>query len=826
MNELARSIGRDVRHAVRLWRNSPAVSAAALISLMLSIGAATAVFTFFDVLLLRPLPVRAPAELYAVGPGSSSTLDVTPLYVSYMFYRQLREKPVFAQLIASSTVVSSGVNLAGTGATERVRAELVSGNYFSVLGVAPSIGRALSDEDDHVVGANPVVVLSHAAWQRAFGGRTDAVGQTIQLNGYPYTIVGVMPERFFGTRPGFTPDLWAPLSMTQQLSGGMDPTKQNNYIELSLRVPAGTPTAAIEATLTSAVRQWTQSIAPQGFSDRSVLRLYPASKGLSLLRAQYSRPLVILLGAVGVLLTIACANVGNLLLGRGIARQREMAIRLSQGATPRRMARQVFTECVVLGAAGGALGWCVSIALGRTLLWFLPATASAWQFSPDARAFLFTTAVVLFASIVFGLIPGRLVVRRDLYESLRRDTVDRLGLLHGIDAQALLSTAQVALSIVLVCAALQSGRSLHNLRSVETGFQQGNVLLAAMDPVKSGYSQDRTRAFYESLRGALAQQPGVRAVGFASYGSLSAVLDPGTRFTNTSMHADRQNLEPNEDATVWLNIVTPGYFDAVGLPLRIGRDFGTQDGPGRMNVAVISETAARFFFGSANPIGRRIGSGRNGPADTEVVGVVPDAKYLDLREAPRRVVYRPHAQAFRSLMTLHLRSDRDSRRLLPIVVREVHALDPAIPVFRAQTMRERMDDSLRQERLVAALGGGLSTLGSLLAALGLYAVVSYAVARRTRELAVRLALGASTKQVFVTVMHRTIRLAIAGIVIGIPFAVVSTRVFGTFLFGVTGTQPAALLVAASVLGLIAVAAGYLPARRAMRVDPMIALRQE
>ena len=713
------------------------------------------------------------------------------------------------------------------GPTERVRAELVSGNYFSVLGVAPSMGRALSEDDDRLLGGQPVAVLSHTAWRRSFDSSPDVVGRAIHLNGHSYTIVGVMPDGFFGTRPGFTPDLWAPLSMTEQMSGGaLDPTEQTNYIELSLRLQTGASRPGVETTLTDAWRRWYGPAAQPASGKAPALRLFPASKGLSLLRAQYRQPLAILLAAVAALLAITCANVGNLLLARGIARRREMAIRLSQGATSRRLMAQLFTECLVLAVTGGALGWCASLVFGRALLWFLPASASAWQFSPDLRAFGFTAAVVLIASVGLGSIPGRLVARRNLHESLQRDTVDRIGFLPGLDGQTLLSTVQVALSIVLVSAALLSGKSLHNLRTVDTGFSQDDVLLAAMDPAKSGYSEDRTRAFYETLRRTLAVQPGVRGVGFASYGSLSAVLAAGSRFSNTAMHADGQVLQPGEDSTVWLNIVTPGYFDAVGLPLRRGRDFGTQDGPGRTRVAVISEAAARFFFGTADPIGRRIGGGPKGPADTEVVGVVPDAKYLDLREAPRRVVYRPHAQSSRSLMTLHLRSDRNPGALVPIVVREARALDAGIPIFQVQTMRERMDDSLRQERLVSALGGGLSVLGSLLAALGLYAVVSYAVARRTRELAVRVALGASSSHIFSSVMRRTLRLAVAGIALGVPAAAIAARLFGSFLFGVAGNEPVTFLVAASVLGLIAIVAGYVPARRATRVDPLTALRSE
>jgi predicted permease len=832
MMDLARSVGQDVRHAVRLWWKSPGLSLTVLASLTLSIGAATAVFTFFDVLLLRPLPVRVPAELYAVGPAAGGNLDLNPTYFSYPFYKELTHtNTAYADLFASSVVVSSGVNLTAGSSTERLRAELVSGNYFRVLGVSSIAGRVLSEDDDRLLGAQPVVVLSHSAWRRWFDGRPDVTGQTIRLNGLPYTVIGVAPESFFGTRVGFSPDVWAPLAMTEQLSAGLRPSNNANYVELGIRLAPGVSVTATSDALTTAYRDWiatNDSVRGDTRASRPLrtLRLVPAGRGLSLLRGQYGQPLVILLAGVGVLLAIACANISNLLLARGLARRREMAIRVSQGATRLRMVRQLVTECLVLATAGGILGWCASLGLGRALLAFLPSNAAPWQFSPNARAFLFTTVVVVVTGFVSGLVPSRIAARLDVYHVLRRDTVDANPAWRWLDAQSVLSALQVALSLMLVVASVLFARSLRNIRSVETGFDQSHVLLAALDPVKSGYSKERTRAFYDALLDGLRHEPGVRAVGLASYGSLSSVLAAGTRFLNTTMHGAGQQLQPDDDATVWMNMITAGYFDAVGLPLRGGRDFSARDDSRVGNVAIVNETAARYFFGMDDPVGKRIGSVRMGDADIEVVGVVADAKYLDLREASRRIVYRPHAQAFRSLMTLHVRAASDPAALAPTLERDVRALDPALPLFQVQTMRGRMDESLRQERLVATLAGALATLGTALAMVGLYGVVSYAVTRRTRELAVRLALGASAGHVLSTVLWRTFAIALAGIVIGVPLTLVCSQLFHGFLFGIPSDDPVTMMVAVGVLLLLTLGAGYVPARRALRIDPMTALRQE
>jgi predicted permease len=831
MTLLLSTFWQDVRHAVRLWCRTPVLTIAILTSLTLSIGAATAVFTLVDALLLRPLAVHAPEELHAVGQASAANLDLSPSYFSPSFYRLLTDTDVaFRDLFASSVVVSSGVNLGAGGSAERLRAELVSGNYFRVLGISARIGRTIAEDDDRAVGAHPVAVLSDVAWRRRFGSRADIVGQTVRLNGFPYTVIGVTGEEFYGTRPGLTPDLWVPLSMTSQVAGDLDPSPTSNYIELTLRLAPRTSRVGIENALTGAYQRWMSSreapVGPTSRAERATLRLAPAGKGLSRLRGEYRRPLLILLSVVALLLIIACANIANLLLVRGLARRREMAIRLSLGATGLRLTRHLVVEGLVLTVFGGVLGWFTALIMGRGLMSFLPESAATWPFTVDARAFLFAAGIVTLAGLAFGLVPARITARLDLNDALRKDTVDGRLSFKSIDGQTVLSALQIALSLVLVIASVLFARTLHNLRSGDTGFQHEHVLLASLDPVKSGYSVQQAQFFYDELLTRLRAQPAVRAAGLASYGSLSGVMPSGARFLSTSMHANGQVLQPTADAAVYMNAVTPGYFEAVGMTVRHGRDFTGQDAYNAPHVAIVNETAARYFFGDADPVGKLIGTGRDGPAEIEVIGVVSDAKYLDLREGPRRIVYRPHAQTFRSLMTVHVSTAGSPVLLGPVIQQEVRALDPLMPVFNVQTMRGRMDESLQQERLVAMLAGALSMLGTLLASVGVYGVLSYAVTRRRRELAIRIAVGASPRHVVSVVLRRSLQIAVGGLGLGIPLALLATAMYRTFLFGITSSDPSVISVSAAAVVVLALAAGYVPARRAGRIDPLAAMKDE
>jgi predicted permease len=819
------SLRQDLRHAIRVWISSPGLTLVILVSLTLSLGAANAVFTFVDALLLRPLPVRAPNELFAVG-STTGDLNLNPRYFSPEFYRDLTQRdPAFPDLIASSVAVSSGVNLSADGSAARLSGELVSGNYFRMLGVSAQAGRTISDADDLPGGASAVVVLSDAAWRRRFGGRSDAVGQVVRLNDHPYTIVGVASRAFFGTRPGFNPDLWIPMGMVEQIAGDTAPSRNSNYIELMLRMRSGSSTTEKESRLTAAYQEWIRTTSVDG-APPAALRLVSAAMGLSLLRGQFGQPVTILMSAVVMLLAIACANVANLLLSRGMARRREIAIRLSQGATPLRIARQFITECLLLAIVAGSLGWLTAVVMERGFLSFLPTSVAAEQFAPSVRVFLFSGGLVIASGFIFGLLPSRMAAQQDLAQALRRNAEEGRRVLGRSEPQDFLSVLQVALSLVLVISSVQFTRTLYNLKSADMGFRQDDVLLAALDPVKSGYSAERTRLFYDQLLEHLRAQPAVRAAGLAAYGSLSGVMAAGTRFVNTQMHADGQTLTNAVDATVYLNNVTPGYLDAVGIRVLRGRDFTRHDTSSTQKVVVINETAARFFFGDASPLGRRIGAGRVGGADLEVIGVVSDAKYLNLREEARRIVYRPLSQAFRSLMTLHVKAVGDPAALADLVQHAVHALDVSMPVFNVQTMRGRIDESLQPERLVATLAGGLSLIGTILAMVGVYGVVNYAVTRQRRALAIRIAIGGRPRQILTLVLRRSLLVAAFGLLLGIPLAIAALTSARALLYGVTSTDPRVVVGAAGLVALVTLGAGYVPARRATRIDPLIVLRDE
>jgi predicted permease len=734
LRETISIVGRDVRHALRFWLKSPGVSVPALASLTLTIGAAAAVFTVFDALLWRALPVKSPSELHAVALPDRDA-NVSPPYFSYPFYTSLSTTLPDLTFIASSVTISPGVNVAQGSTTTRLRAELVSGNYFQVLGVSARLGRVFSADDDRAPGAHPVVVLSHSAWLRDFAGRDDIVGQSILVNGQPFSVAGVASQEFFGTRTGFVPDLWAPLTMTVEMSGGAGSLSPNtNYVELMARIRPGAQLGSLQADFSATHHRWLGSVHPRSVGSRAnEYRLVPAGAGLSLLRGQYRQPLTMLLGMVSVLVVVAYANVANLLLARGVGRRKELAVRLSLGATRARLVRQSLVECAVLTGTSGLLAWGTSVLLGRFLLSYVPVMIGGSQFAAGWRTFVFVALAGVAGTAVFAAVQLRPARSADLAHDLKRAAAGGGGATSDFPVQSVLTILQVVLSLVLVAASLVLGRSLSNLMASDMGFRRDNVLVAALDPGKSGYSDERAEVFYDALLDRVRALPGVNDTALASYGSLSGLLPAGTRFLNTAMHGEGRDLQPNEDATVYLNIVTPDSFANIGPRLLRGRDFSKDDRRGGLPVAVVNEAAAKFFFGADDPIGRRIGSGQSGPATIEIVGVVRDAKYLNIREDPRRTVYRPLSQAPRSLMTLHVSTKADPAAVAPLVEREVRALDPTVPLFQVQSMRGRIDDSLRQERLMAALGRALGTLGSLLAMIGLYGVVNYAVVRDARH---------------------------------------------------------------------------------------------
>ncbi len=823
-------IGQDLRITLRLLRKHPGFNATVLFTVALGIACTTTVFTFVDALLLRALPVRQPHQLVAIGTAGQN-LDLNPSYFSQPFYRYLKESSeIFSGLVATSVAVSSGVNLDEGDTTDRIRVELVSGNYFQVLGVQPAAGRFFGTAEDAVPDANPVVVVSHSFSQKRFGSSRGIIGRAILLNRHPFTVVGVADSGFFGTRPGFGPDAWAPLMMVGQLASSRIRPDQpdQNYVELFARLPEGTTPGNAQAAAIGAFQRWLN--AQRGRRNSSTappaLALTPMPRGLSLLRGKYSEPLVILMLSVILLLWIACANVATLLLARATSRSREIAVRLSIGARRSRIVRQMLTEAVVVSTLGGILGWLASVYLGRFLLAFLPANAQPTQFSPNITVFLFALIVSVMNGLLFGIAPAVLVSRTDLASAVKSDLSSSLSRTKGLSFRGALSTAQVALTLMLIVAAGLFVRTLHNLRTTDMGFRQGGLFLASLDPGRNGYQGERLLSFYDRLQRSVREQQGVVEVALASHGTLSGVLPVGTRFMNTAIHAAGKDPRPGEDLTTYLNTVTPGYFSVVGLPIVAGRDFGPQDRAGSGKVAIINEAAARYWFSDANPIGKRIGQGASGATDIEVIGIVKNAKYLAVREKTLRIMYRPLAQESSSPMALHVRTDRNSEVIAPFVRRAVQAVDSHVPLFNIQTVEARIDESLAQERLVSTLATMLGILGTLLAGIGLYSLINYSVVQRTREIGLRMALGATRGEVFATFLRKAFVTIFVGVALGAPLSLMAARVFSGFLYGLSPADPITLSAATATLVLIAIVATLVPAFRATRVEPLTALRQE
>jgi predicted permease len=818
---------QDLRFSIRWLLRERAFTATVLVTLAVSLGVTSAVFTLVDVLLLRPLPVSSPRDLFTIStPGRN--VDLNPFYYSHEFYERLRTSgPRFRSLLASSTTVSSGVNLSDGAVTDRVRCELVSGNYFDVLGVGAAAGRILTPQDDQTPGTRPVLVLSYAFWQRRFAGAPNVVGRAVSVNGSPFTVVGVARQGFFGTKPGFGPDIWAPLMMVQPVSGGGISAlgRNQNYLEMIVRLEPHVDVRQAEAMATTVYTNWLREgppSQPQG-SPAPALQLTPAGAGHSLLRAQYSQPLRLLSVAVLLLLLIACANIATLLLSRATARAREIAVRTAIGATRERLVRQLMTESLVIAVIGGAGAWLVCIYFGRILLSFLPATAEAWQFAPDRRIFVSTFIVAIGSGLLFGLAP---VIQMGRHQAAALKS--RFGGAHAVrrrlDSREVLTVIQITLTILLVTGAGLFARTLQNLRDAEMGFDRDHILLASIDPARSGYTRPRTAVFFTELLQRLRSQETIRAAGLASHGTLSGVLPVGTRFMNNQMHANGATEPSTRNLTVYQNVVSPGYLEASGLSLLRGRDFTELDRAEGLQVGLLNEAAAQLLFGREDPIGRRVGSGRQGPTDIEVVGVVENAKYLSVREAPIPTMYTPFRDG--SPMTLHVKTRGDAGSALRVIEQELRALDPALPLFHVQTIEARVDDALRQERLVATLATILSVSALLIAAVGLYGLIGFSVAQRTREIGIRIAVGAEPRQVLLMVLGRACVLVAVGIALGVPMTLGSLRAATGFLYGVVPWHPAILAGVLTLVTVVALSAALIPAGRAARTDAWNVLRSD
>ncbi|MGE5644988.1 MAG: ABC transporter permease [Acidobacteriota bacterium] len=832
------SLAPDLRFALRAIRRSPLFSTVAVLSLALGIGANTAIFTLMDQLMLRQIPVKDPDRLvmlYQEGPHNGSNMG--DRMQSYPIYQDFQRKGApLAEVLCRRRVPSS---ISVDNQTERVEAELVSGNYFTMLGVKPAAGRLFnSAEDDRAYMGHPVVALSYDYWVTRFNRDPNAIGKKILVNNYPMTIVGVSAPGFSGLDPVFSPQIRVPILMEPALMPEwtwlrMD-DRRSRWVQVFARLKPGYTAESARAPLQGlfhqireyettlpAAKDWTPYQRQQFL--RGTIHVEPAATGYSNMRNAISTALIVLMSMVGLVLLIACANVANLLIARAFARQKEIAVRLSLGASRFQLVRQLLIESLVLSAGGGLAGIAIAVALTRGLLSLTPArgTPLLIRSTPDLRILLFALALTVLTCLIFGLLPALRASRPNLATTLKDAVTSIAGRGGSLLLRKGLVAAQVALSFLLLFGAGLFVRSLQNLKATDTGFHDiENLVTFQLQPALNGYDNARAVHLYAELLDNIRAIPGVRSAALAAVPVLH-----GDEWDSTTSVEGHQ-AKDGEDMQAFMNMVSPEYFRTMGTPIIEGRDFDRRDIKEDPKTAIVNEKFARHFFGKASAVGRHIGRG-GGPGtklDIEIVGVAADTLYEGPRVGVRRQVFLPNWG--NGGVAFYARAGMGSEALYAALRREVKKLDPAMPVFEMKTLAGQLDETLVTERLTAMLSAGFALLATLLASVGLYGVMAFAVARRTKELGLRMALGAQRTSVVWLVMREVLVLLAIGLAIGIPSAIALGRFVASQLYGIKSSDPWIAAAAMVLLSIVAAAAGWIPAYRASRVDPMHALRYE
>jgi predicted permease len=837
------TIWQDVRFAIRILRKSPGFTAVVVLTLALGIGANTAIFTLVNAVLLKTIPVSHPEELVVPrwsahnrpNGGMSSfgdcTMNGTPgsaggCSLSHPMYRALAERhDLFTSVAAFAGTLD--LNLAGNGQASIAQGELVSGSYFDTLGIRPALGRTIDATDDQK-GASAVAVLDYGYWKQTFGGSPGVLGRTVRLNNVPFTIVGVADQGFTRLTPGKVADLYVAISQAKAL--GMDWADPDDptawWVTVIARLKSGVKRTEAEAAVSVAFQNFTLHAAKPSFktaADDPKLRLIPAQDGLSGFRRQLGEPLRLLMAATGIVLLIACANVAGLLLARSTSRERELAVRLALGASRRRVMQQMLTESVLLSLAGAALGTLLAYALARALAVF---AAANWygplhvEVSPDLRLLLFTVSVALATGIGFGLAPAIRGARTRSAAEMSRGTTESAPVSNSAGRRrpnlgSTLVVLQVALSIVMLTSAGLLLRTLGKLRSIDVGFDTSNVLLLGINPEIAGYNKKQVVTLYGTLQQRLSSLPGVMS---ASYSS-SALLD-GSSWTESVKIPGQTS---NEQVSLQMLGVGPHYFETMRLPLLRGRSLGVADIKGGPPVAIVNEAFVQKFLKGRDPLGVQFGPDDKDVKPWTIVGVVRDAKYASLEDTIEPTAYVPLDQGG---ATFSIRTAIAPEELMQVVRKTVQDVDINVPIMQMRTQSESIDRLLFNQRLMARLLAGFAVLGLGLACIGLYGLLSYEVARRTREIGVRTALGAQRRDVLLLFLSRGLIVVLLGAAAGIGAAAAVTRLLGTLLYGVRALDPWTFAGAAAVFLLVGLTACFLPTSRAMRVDPAVALRCE
>jgi macrolide transport system ATP-binding/permease protein len=842
---LLESVMRDLRYSARVLRRSPGFTAVAIITLALGIGATTAIFTLINAVLLKSLPVRNPAELVILGDGKSSGVGTAPVgksfsLFSFDLYKRLRDPEIFDGLCAFQSGASD-VSVRRRPAVTK----LVSGNYFAVLGVNAALGRTIAP-DDESPSSPPVAVVSYRYWKDALGGDRSVIGSSVDVNRLPVKLIGVAPPEFYGeTLQPDPPSLWLPLSVNRLLNPErilLDAPDQH-WLYLAGRLRPNISKQQAQVRLTAALQNWL--LTREGSSGqraeiaRSYIELTPGGSGIRHMQQYYSQTLRLLLGFSGIVLLITCANIANLLLARGAARGAESSVRLALGASRARLVRQSLTESVVLAIAGGALG--LEAASQSTKLLIAVAFRGTGyvpiQTSPDIRVLAFTLAVSCLTAIGFGLLPalrtssGIASAARGASAGIKGSALSRRRFLPG----NVLTTVQLALSLVVLAGAASFARSLANLSSQRLGFDREHVLIVNVDPAGAGYDYNRLGPLYRRLESRLNLLPEVKSASFSYYSPFNHCC------WSFSIAVDGYVPKPNERRGALLNRISPRYFETLGTKLLHGRTFDERDTRTAERVAVVSEAFVRYFFPNENPLGKRIGIGddEKGRGDIEITGVVADAKYDDPAEEAPSMVFLPLLQSKRGasdsgtgedeanfIRSIEVRAAGNPAAIAGRVRQTLAEIDPDLPVFRVDTLSSYTGQMLNQQNVIADLAGFFGILALVLTCVGLYSLTAWMVERRTSEIGVRVAMGASRGRVVAMILREAWIQCAVGILIGVPAAFAAIRLIASQLYGVSPTDPASSVAAALVLILCITVAGYLPARRASRLEPTVALRYE
>lgn len=833
------ALAQDLKYGTRTLIKNPGFTVIAVLTLALGLGANTAIFSLTDQILLRLLPVENPKELVVLrSPGPkqgrvwSDGDNASPF--SYPLYKEVRDNNnVFSGLLARFAI---SLSVAGEGQTERANGELVSGNYFEVLGVRPAVGRVFNQDDDRVAGAGQVIVLSHAYWTRHFGADPGILNKTLIVNGIGMTVAGVARAGFTGVQVGQTPDIFIPITMKAQMTPNWDGLNDHRDYWLAMigRLKPGLTPAQAEGAFAPVYRQILETELPlagrlspetqQRFLEKRML-MDPGSRGRAILQREVKEPLWVLMGMVGLVLLIACANVANLLMARGAARQREIAIRMAVGAGRWRLVRQFLVESLALSLIGGVVGLLVASWTTGALVGAIPESLGAVGLSAglDVRLLLFTIALSLVTGLLFGVMPALKATRLNLEGTLREQGSSVSGGLSQVRFRKGLVVSQVVLTTVLLVGAGLFARSLDNLKQLDLGLRPDHLITFSIAPELNGYSPERTIALFDQLHQNLSALPGIDSV---SESAIAAFTDSNS---SSNITVDGYPAGEDEEMNVGQNFIGPGYFSTMGIPLLQGREFGPSDTASSPKVAIINEAMARRFFANRSPIGSKFtfGAGDKVRPDIEIVGVVKDSKHATVREEGGPFVCLPYSQ-FKTIgeISFYVKTKQEVGAMAAATRREVQRLDGNLPVFRLKTLEGQIDESLFNDKFLTFLSMCFALLAALLASIGLYGVMAYTVTRRTREIGIRMALGATRGIVSWLILREVVVLAVIGLVIGLPAAYGLGRFTESLLFGVKASDPLVFVGAGLLLTGATLLGGYLPARKAASIDPLVALRCE